>query len=267
VNTVTTSTTTVDTLAGITSISINRPTNLNALNSQATLELSAAIDAANGNPETRVIIISGVGGFDLSEQMEQRPTGIEAWRAILDQDFGLFSRIWSSQKPTIAAVAGPCLGGGFELALACDMTIAAHEAVFGEPELKFGAGIVAMLLPWIIGSKAAREIILTGVDNISAKRAYELGIVNRVVARDDLFREATRIARTMAEIDPMVMRQTKRALNRTRDCMGFSVALADALDIDIQIEGQGSKDKQRFFEVARSNGLRAAFDWRAQRFS
>jgi len=88
-------------------------------------------------------------------------------------------------QPFIAAVRGPCLAGACELALACDLTIAADDAFFGEPELKFGAGIVAMILPWIVGPKIAKEIILTGEDRIPAARARDIGMVNRVVAADD----------------------------------------------------------------------------------
>ena len=80
---------------------------------------------------------------------------------ILRKDFDTIMRFWHCPLPTIAAVRGPCLAGACELALACDITIAAEDAFFGEPELKFGAGIVAMILPWIVGPKVAKEIILT----------------------------------------------------------------------------------------------------------
>ena len=90
-------------------------------------------------------------------------------------------RFWHCPKPTIAAVRGACLAGACELALACDMTIATPDAFFGEPELKFGAGIVVMILPWIVGPKIAKEIILTGEDRISAERAREIGMINRIV--------------------------------------------------------------------------------------
>src|SRR6202030_3797441 len=88
--------------------------------------------------------------------------------------------------PTIATVRGPCLAGACELALACDITIASEDAFFGERELKFGAGIVAMILPWVVGPKIAKEIILLGQDRIPAARAREIGMVNRVVASDEL---------------------------------------------------------------------------------
>ena len=89
--------------------------------------------------------------------MEAQPSGTEQWREILRRDFAAVTRFWSLQKPTIAAVSGYCLAGGCELALSCDMTIAAEDAIFGEPELKFGAGIVVMILPWLVGPSAPRK--------------------------------------------------------------------------------------------------------------
>ena len=123
----------------------------------------------------RVLVVTGAGGnfssgFDLKEQMEARPSGKEAWREILDRDFSAITRFWSLKKPTIAAVNGYCLAGGCELALCCDITIAADDAIFGEPELKFGAGIVVMMLPWLVGPKRAKEIILSGADRIPRAR-------------------------------------------------------------------------------------------------
>src|SRR5262245_5803986 len=134
-------------------IELNRPERLNALSRQTLLELNTCLDAIETDAGVRAVVISGAGrafssGFDLKEQMERRPSGPEAWREILDLSFGTTMRFWHCSKPTIAAVHGACLAGAFELALACDLTVAAEDAIFGEPELKFGAGIVTMLLPW-----------------------------------------------------------------------------------------------------------------------
>jgi enoyl-CoA hydratase/carnithine racemase len=163
-------------------------------------------------------------------------------------------------------VRGPCLAGACELALACDVTIAADDAFFGEPELKFGAGIVAMVLPWIVGPKIAKEIILTGEDRIPAPRARELGIVNRVVPAAELDAAALALAQHIAAIDPDLVKQTKRAINRAYEAQNMLAALEEALAIDLAVEGAGSPDKARFMEIARRDGLRAALAWRDARF-
>jgi len=144
-------------------IRLNRPDKLNAINAAMVGELHRALDDAEARPQVRVITLQGSGrafcsGFDLGEMSPD--TDAVATRRTLSADFDIIMRFWHSPKPTLAAVHGYALGGGFELAMACDMTIAAEDAVFGEPEPKFGSGIVALLLPWITGPKQAKEMLL-----------------------------------------------------------------------------------------------------------
>jgi enoyl-CoA hydratase/carnithine racemase len=234
-------------------------------------EIGAVLDGIEQDGAARVLVVTGAGaafssGFDLKEQMEKRPTGTDAWRKVLRKDFDTIMRFWHFPRPTIAAVRGPCLAGACELALACDMTIASEDAFFGEPELKFGAGIVAMILPWLVGPKIAKEIILLGEDRIPAARARELGMVNRVVAAEKLDATALAIANHLAAIDPNLVRESKRAINRAYEARNMLAALEEALAIDLAIEGAGSPDKAQFMDIARREGLRAALAWRDARF-
>jgi enoyl-CoA hydratase/carnithine racemase len=253
-------------------VELNRPERLNALSRQTLLELDACLDEVERDAEVRAVVTSGAGrgfssGFDLKEQIERRPSGAEAWREILELDFRVTMRFWHCSKPTIAAIHGPCLAGAFELALACDLSIAAEDALFGEPELKFGAGIVTMLLPWLVGPKQAKEIVLLGLDRIDAATAQRLGIVNQVVASGTHVRTALRAARNLAAIDPALMRGTKAAINRSYEARGMGLALEQALAIDHAIESHGSPDKRRFMDIARAQGLKAALAWRDERFA
>lgn len=252
-------------------LTLNRPERLNAINKQMLGELQTALDEVESDAGVRALVITGAGGnfssgFDLKEQMEARPTGHEVWREILDRDFSAVTRFWSLSKPTIAAVQGYCLAGGCELALCCDITIAAEDATFGEPELKFGAGIVVMMLPWLVGPKRAKEILLTGADRIPAREALDIGLINRIVAADQVQTQAMALARHIAVIDPDLVQKTKRAINRTFEIMGLTEALEEALAIDLSIEGDGSADKRQFMDIARCDGLRAAIAWRDARF-
>ena len=253
-------------------ITLNRPERLNALNKAALEEINLAMDQAEADVDVRVIVVSGSGrafssGFDLKAQMEQQPEGAKVWREILDLDFDTTMRFWNSPKPTIAAVHGACLAGAFELAMACDITIACEDAVFGEPELKFGAGIVTLLLPWMTSPKQAKRIILLADDRISAKDALAMGLVSRVVALGTHVEEALRAARGIALIDPNLVAETKKALNRTYEIQGMSTALKVALDIDHTIESHGSPDKRAFMAIAREQGMRNAIAWRDARFA
>jgi enoyl-CoA hydratase len=258
----------IDSVARIT---LNRPERANALNQAMLTEIGEALDEAEGDAVVRAIVVRGAGaafssGFDLKEQMERRPAGVAQWQPILRKDFDTVMRFWHCAKPTIAAVRGPCLAGACELALACDLTLAAEDAFFGEPELKFGAGIVVMILPWIVGPKIAKEIILTGADRIGAQRAYEIGMINRIVPAQELDDAALRLARHIAAVDPGLVKDTKRAINRALEAQGMLEALEAALEIDLAIEDAGSPDKVQFMDIARRDGLKAALAWRDARF-
>jgi enoyl-CoA hydratase/carnithine racemase len=236
------------------------------------LEITHAMDPAEAEADVRAIVVSGAGrafssGFDLKAQMENRPQGAKVWREVLDLDFDTTMRFWNSPKPTIAAVHGACMAGAFEIALSCDITVAGEDAMFGEPELKFGAGIVTMLLPWMTGPKQAKDIIFTGEDRISAQDALRMGFISRVVPQGDHVETAMRIARGIALVDPMVMMETKKAINRTYEHQGMESALRTALDIDHTIESHGSDDKRAFMDIAREKGMRGAIAWRDARFA
>jgi 1,4-dihydroxy-2-naphthoyl-CoA synthase len=253
-------------------LTLNRPERLNALHKAALDEINAAMDLAEADDAVRVIVVSGAGrafssGFDLKAQMEQRPEGDAVWREILALDFDTTMRFWNSPKPTIAAVHGACLAGAFELAMACDITIADEDASFGEPELKFGAGIVTLLLPWMTSPKQAKRIILSADDRIPAREALAMGLVSQVVAAGTHLQAALRTARGIALMDPNLVAQTKKALNRTYDIQGMPTALRMALDIDHTIESHGSPDKRAFMDVARERGMREAIAWRDARFA
>jgi len=261
----------VEKIGAVARLTLSRPERANALNAAMLAEIATALDEIEGDANVRALIVRGAGtafssGFDLKEQMERRPAGVDAWRTILRNDFDTIMRFWHFPRPTIATVRGPCLAGACELALACDMTIAADDAFFGEPELKFGAGIVAMILPWVVGPKIAKEIILLGEDRIPAVRAHALGMVNRVVAAEELDRTGLAIANHIAAIDPELVKETKRAINRAFEARNMLDALEEALAIDLAIEGAGSPDKIQFMEIARRDGLKAALAWRDARF-
>ena len=169
---------------------------------------------------------------------------------------------WECQKPTIAAIHGYCIGGAFELALACDITVAAAGTRLGAPEVKFGSGAVALLLPFVTGAKAAKEILLTGDDHLSAERALALGIVNHVAPPGEEMAKALDIADSIAAADPIAVQLSKRALNRSYEAMGLKTALAQALEIDIFIEGAGGPKRAEFDRIRREHGLKAALAWR-----
>jgi enoyl-CoA hydratase len=226
------------------------------------------VDADDG---IAALIVTGAGaafcsGFDLKEQAEKRPRGSDVWKEMLDLYSGMILKFCELRKPTIAAINGSCMAGGFELALACDLSIASELAIFGEPELQFGAGIVAMLLPWFASPKIAKRIILLGEDTISAKEALEVGLVSQVVPPSDVMSKSVGAARRFTHMDRQLVQKTKRAINAAYETMGLRSAIAQAVKIDVEIEADGTTEKHAFLDLVQSKGMKSALEWRAQRF-
>jgi enoyl-CoA hydratase len=203
-------------------LTFNRPKVLNALNTQTLAELSSALAAFKDDEGIRAIVLTGSGeksfiaGADINELAVQTPIeGKEhARRGQL-----IFDAIENLGKPVIAAVNGFALGGGCELAMACTIRIAADTARFGQPEINLG--IIpgyggSQRLPRLVGKGIALEILLTG-DMVSASRAFEIGLVNRVVPAAELMAEAKKLAQALASKAPIATRYIIEAVNQGLD--------------------------------------------------
>jgi enoyl-CoA hydratase len=251
-------------------ITLNRPDKLNSITAEMVQALHVALDKAQADDAVRVVVLRGNGrafssGFDLSE-METNPTRA-SMQAVLEADFDIIMRFWNCPKPTLSAVQGYVLGGGFELAMACDVTIAAQDALFGEPEPKFGSGIVALLLPWLTGPKQAKEMLLFGDDRITAQRAYDMGLINAVVDANALAATCESMAKRCAMLDATAVRLTKQAIHQSYGAMGFEKALRQALEIDLEIETTDTEESRTFKSILAESGVKAAIAWREARFA
>lgn len=252
-------------------ITLNRPDKLNAISVKMIEEIHTALDEIEASDDVRALVLTGSGrafsaGFDLKEGATQKRDGVKDWRRVLKFDIDFIMRFWHSPLPTIAAVHGPCLAGGCELSMACDITIADETARLGEPELRFGAAIVALMLPWLTNPKRAKEVLLTGNDRLTAREALEIGMINKVVPEGEHLTAALDMARTMAVMDPDAVRLTKQAINRTYEIMGLTSALDMGLDMGVQIEAIVTPERREFGRVLKEEGLQAALAWRESRF-
>lgn len=201
----------------LTIVTLNRPEVMNALHAPAHVELAEVFDQFSADPEQWVAIVTGAGerafsaGNDLkvTAQGGQRPEMPKSGFAGLTSRFDL-------DKPVIAAVNGVAMGGGFEIALACDVIVAADTALFALPEPRVGLAALAgglHRLPREIGTKRALGMILTG-RRVSAQEGKELGFVNEVVPAKDVMAAARRWAKEMMEVSPMSIRASKQAVYR-----------------------------------------------------
>lgn len=260
---------------GIGVLTLQRPRVLNAISRAMVEEIVDVQSRVETDPAVNVLVLAGAGrsfcaGYDLKEadageESASAPDLLDARRR-LERCCDMTMGFWHCRKPTISAVHGHCLAGGCELALACDITIASEDALFGEPELRFGAGIVCMILPWLTGPKQAKELIFTGNDRIPAERALAMGLVNRVVPEGQALEVAMEMARQIAVMDEPAMALTKSAINRSYEIMGLREAMRSGVDLDVEITCLDTPDRQRFREISRREGLRAALAWRDARF-
>ena len=246
-------------------LTLNRPAKLNAINVELREALSAAIAAAVDDEQVRVIAIAGAGrafcsGYDLSEA---QPADAWGWRRVLAADVAATLEIWRCPKPIVAQVHGYALAGGLELAMACDLIVAADDAQLGEPEIRFGSAPVTLLMPFLIGQKRTRELLMTG-DLIDAREAERIGLVNRIVAASELAAEVDRLADRLARVPPDVMAPTKLMLNRAMEAAGFGDAVE--MGLDLQSFVNMSDTSRGFDEIVRRDGLKAALAWRDDRY-
>ena len=202
---------------GIAYITINKPDTLNALSKEVLEELQTAFDDISRNPEAKVVILTGEGkafvaGADISQMASY--SGVEG-QDIIRQGSRIINNIESLDKPVIAAVNGFALGGGCELAMACDIRIASEKAQFGQPEVSLG--IIpgfggTQRLPRLVGKGMAKYMIMTG-EYVKADEALRIGIVEKVVAPEDLMPTCEALAKTIMSKAPIAIKASKIAIN------------------------------------------------------
>ncbi|CAM3202251.1 enoyl-CoA hydratase [Prescottella defluvii] len=223
-------------------VTLNRPDYRNAQNSVMTYALDAAFERAVEDDDVKVIVLAGNGehfsaGHDIGTPGRDHHVHYENKAALWwdhlgkaggDQRFaretevylGMCRRWREIPKPMIAQIHGACIAGGLMLAWCCDLIVASEDAYFSDPVVRMGVpGVEYFAHPWVLGSRFAKEILFTG-DRFTAQRAYEVGMVNRVVPRADLETETLALAGRVAEMPRFGLALTKKAVNQCEDLMG-----------------------------------------------
>lgn len=221
----------VETSDHIMTVTLDRPERLNALHPPANLELGQVFDDFAADDDLWVAIITGAGrGFSAGNDLRYQAEGGEMVRT--PRGFGGLTSRFDLLKPVIAAVNGVAMGGGFEIALACDIILASDEARFALPEPKVGLAALAgglQRLPRQIGSKRALGMILTG-RHVPASEGYELGFVNAVVPADELMATARQWAEMVCECAPLSVRASKDVVYRSLDMASLEESMTYKYD-------------------------------------
>lgn len=228
-------------------VTMNRPEYRNAQNSAMTYALDEAFGRAVNDDEVSVIVLAGAGkhfsaghdigtpGRDVDKSFDRK--AILWWDHVgregadlryareMEVYLGMCRRWREIPKPTIAMVQGACIAGGLMLAWICDLIVASDDAFFSDPVLKMGIpGVEYFAHPWAVGPRFAKEMLFTG-DRFNAQRAYELGMVNRVVPRDELSTQALALAERIAGMPHFGLALAKRAVNLCEDQMGMRTGM------------------------------------------
>ncbi|WP_282920864.1 enoyl-CoA hydratase-related protein [Ignavigranum ruoffiae] len=218
----------------IATLTINQPKSLNALTTEVLSEIGQAIEEVENNLDIRALIITGAGeksfvaGANIVEMKDKNALEGEIFGRLGNE---IFYKLSTLRQPTIAAVNGFALGGGCELAMACDIRLASENALFGQPEV--GLGITpgfggTQRLARLVGPGIAKELIYSA-RNVKAAEAKEIGLVNRVVALEELLPEAKKLAEKIAKQAPLAVEKAKEMINK-----GLDLPLAAGIDVEVQ---------------------------------
>jgi len=252
-------------------ITLNRPDYMNAISQELERELHEALRLAVKDDGVRAIVLTGAGrafsaGYDLgdeevSDEKERASRLLRQWWNIDMETPNQHLAIMRLEKPVIAAVNGWCLGGGLWYALACDITLASDQAVFGQPEvreLQNSTFLVAALAGW----KHAHRYALTG-DHFDAAEAERIGIVNEVVPHDELMPRALALAKRIALLPPDSVRLNKAITTYGLEMMGLRAAMDASAMLSVITHGStDAPDLDELYEIRRTQGMRASLQHR-----
>ncbi|WLF48286.1 enoyl-CoA hydratase [Rhodococcus opacus] len=269
---------------GVAFVTLNRPDYRNAQNSVMTYALDAAFERAVEDDDVKVIVLAGNGkhfsaGHDIGTPGRDhhvhydnkavmwwdhvdKPGGDQRFAREMEVYLGMCRRWREIPKPTIAMIQGACIAGGLMLAWVCDLIVASDDAFFSDPVVRMGIpGVEYFAHPLMLGPRFAKEILFTG-DRFTAQRAYEVGMVNRVVPREDLEQETLAIAGRIAAMPRFGLALTKKAVNQCEDQMGMRNGMdsvfglhhfAHAHNAEIDTDPLGGMDAKSMAASARNS--------------
>jgi enoyl-CoA hydratase/carnithine racemase len=250
---------------GVATVTLNRPEKLNALSGPLEEQLDAILARLERDDEVRSVVITGAGrafsaGADLGGPGGSR--GPKARWDMFEAHMERQYRVWSLNKPVIAAVHGYCLGRGCELALWCDLVIASEDARIGEPEIRDGS-YVASIIPWLIGMQQAKLFMLSG-DMLSGREAERIGLVAKCVPEGQALAESLKLARKIAHLPVPTVRALKRMVNAVYEAQGLRTVQGASTLMSTVLMGLTPEERGTAWleDIRREHGLRAYLEAR-----
>lgn len=222
-----------DVRESIATVTFDRAKKLNSISARMSEEILDGLDEAERDPNVKVVLLTGAGdnfssGADIKEAVEMYPSmgeePSETYREHYEHYLNVSLKIWDCKKPVIAVVDGYALGAAADWVFSADVAIASDRATIGEPEILLGEAPPTLMMPWIIGIRKSKELLLTG-DLVDAQEAYRLGMFNKVVPPEDLMEEAFTMAKKMARVSPSALKITKQTINKIYEMMNIKESL------------------------------------------
>lgn len=246
-------------------ITLNRPDKLNAFNHKLVAELTEAFHQLDQDEEVNVIVLKAAGrcfgsGYDISPAAKPFTT-IKEWRKEGVDSNQMMYGAWDSKKPVIAQVQSYCFGGACDLVMSCDLAICSDDALFSVPEIQFNTHPSMLIMPYTMLMKNAKMLLMTG-DRIDAEEARSIGLVNKVVPREDLEAEVEALAKKLVKIPTPALQGCKKSINQIYEMAGMRNAIYMSEEAFAAVKVQQTPESKKFFEIADKDGMKAAFNWR-----
>jgi enoyl-CoA hydratase/carnithine racemase len=250
-------------------VELNRPKKHNALTWSMYDRISSLMDELEDDDAVKVIVFRGRGasfstGFDVGEPIGE--DHLDRHRRMMRVAHRSRLKVWNQPKPTIAQIHGYCLGGAHDLALACDLAVTADDAKMGVPEIQFGMGSPFLLMPWLVGLRRTKELLLTG-KTYSGRQAAEWGIVNYSVPKEELDDRVRSLVEELGQVPSSSMMLQKTGLRRLVENAGFQSSTESWLELSALGSLWPSPELDEFNRKAAADGLKAAIDWRRRKYA
>jgi len=248
-----------------------QPKVMNAFDRRQWTELDEALADLERDEAIRCVVLRGSGGnfssgYDLPAALaELAGVSAEGVREHIRPGNQACWRVWRFRKPVIAAIEGYCLGGAFELSMACDFVLAEEGAMLGEPEGRVAASAPFLITPWVMGLRHAKELLLTG-DLLTAVRAERIGLINELCPPGQIESCVRRWARKLGGFSSEVWYANKLTVNRSYEIMGFAAAIAMGEDAFVALSLIQDSFKTELFDRVRRDGFSSAIKWAQTRY-
>lgn len=253
----------------VSKLTLNRPESRNAFNRAMVARLPEALEQAENDPDTNVVVIAASGekafsaGFDIKESITEPIIDVVGRRRETTHELTSWMKVWDLKKPVIASVQGYCIGGGLHLAFMCDMIVASDDAKFGEPELAFSYIPDILIEPWKLPMNKARELLYLG-EYMSSQELATYGVVNKVVPYAELEEATMRMAGKIADMPADAVQMLKYQINKTYEMQGFKNAMDFAAEMFNQCRINQAQTQGEFNTIVTEQGLKAALQWKAE---